>query len=112
MRAYYAILGVGSIGFSSLQAIATFSMLNQYISPTLIPMNVSQIDGLLVGTIVAPSSGLLLIVLMAILVIILFRFYKAKRMKRESITDHYTTKTATIKIGFVHSLASCFRAYI
>eukprot|EP00731_Ephydatia_muelleri_P027551 Em0019g424a len=44
MRAYYAILGVGSIGFSSLQAIATFSMLNQYISPTLIPMNVSQID--------------------------------------------------------------------
>lgn len=29
MRAYYAILGVGSIGFSSLQAIATFSMLNQ-----------------------------------------------------------------------------------
>ncbi|KAL5463269.1 hypothetical protein EMCRGX_G032152 [Ephydatia muelleri] len=71
------------------------------ISPTLIPMNVSQIDDagelqtrLLVGTIVAPSSGLLLIVLMAILVIILFRFYKAKRMKRESITDHYTTKNS------------------
>eukprot|EP00731_Ephydatia_muelleri_P011593 Em0006g487a len=90
MKTYYAILGVSSVGSTSLQAIATFN-----VSPSLIPQNASDINGngvyqtrMLIGAIVGSSSGVLLLLVPVAIILVLCRLKKAKTLKRECITDH------------------------
>ena len=88
MKTYYAILTVHSMGSTSLQAIATFN-----ISPSLIPTNDINVDGIqtqvLIGAIVGSSLGVFLLLILVAIILVLCRVRKAKTLKRECVTDHY-----------------------